>query len=541
MPQPTPTLVTCALLYANGPMHLGHCLEFIQADIFVRSMQLSGQDCIFLCGSDAHGTPIMLAAEKLGVSPTEMVEKIGAEHKSALDELAIKIDNFGSTNSPINQDIVYAIYDTLKQNSDIATKIVEQAFDEEKQMFLADRYVQGTCPRCKTPNQYGDSCEACGATYSTRDLIDPISTLSNTAPIYKPTEQIFFKLKNYAEHIQQWIKTDSVQPSVANKLQEWFKSGIEDWCISRDAPYFGFKIPGTDDKYFYVWLDAPIGYMQSLAEFNKNTGRSFDYWDTTNNANIMHFIGKDVAYFHTLFWPALLEASGKRLPSKVHVHGFLTINGAKMSKSRGTFITAQQYLQHLPADFLRYYFAAKLNPQIEDIDFNLEDFASRVNSDLVGKYINIASRSAKFINKSFDAMLSSELEDKAAYEEFASANQNILTLLLELKTAQAVREIMRLADVANQYAEKMQPWVLAKADPQDKKIQLVCTQLINYFRMLSIWLKPIIPNIVANAEKFLNCELYFASSHALLDHKIEKFKPLAQRITPEQLEQLINA
>jgi methionyl-tRNA synthetase len=533
-----PILVTCALPYANGPLHLGHMVEFIQADIFVRTNKLSGKDCKFLCGSDAHGTPIMLSAEKKNMQPSAMVEQIRSQHSAILSDFAVQLDNFHTTDSAENKAVVYEIYEKLVANDDIETKIVEQAFDEERQMFLADRYIKGACPRCKAQDQYGDSCEVCGATYSTRDIINPVSILSGKAPIFKPTEQLFFKLKKYQADIQAWLETGSVQSSVKNKLAEWFTAGIENWCISRDAPYFGFLIPGHKDKYFYVWLDAPIGYIASLRDYQTRLP-AIDYWDKANNAQIIHFIGKDVAYFHALFWPGLLKAADLQLPHKVNVHGFLTINGEKMSKSRGTFITAEKYEQHLPTDFLRYYIAAKLSPQIEDIDLNLEDFMQRVNSDLVGKYINIASRSAKFINKSFSGMLSN-LENNELFAEFTSKHTEITTLLLELKTSQAVREIMTLADKANQYAATMQPWVLAKEDPENKQVQAICTQLINYFMLLSAWLKPIIPEIVAEAEKFLNCELDFSNPAALINHKIEKFTPLAQRITTDDIAKLNN-
>ena len=535
-------LVTCALTYANGPMHCGHLVEFIQADIFVRSKRMSGDSCLFICGNDAHGTPILLAAEKQGITPEALIADIHQQHTQSLKNFHIGLDDFYLTHSDENKKRVNELYEKLKAENTIQSQEVKQAFDTERQMFLPDRYVKGTCPRCHAKDQYGDACESCGATYNTNELIDAVSTLSQTPPDYRLTTHLFFDLPRYGSAIKEWMQQANLQPQIVNKLQEWFDAGLKEWCISRDAPYFGFAIPDQPDKYFYVWLDAPVGYISILDHYcqtQKPGYNSDDIWQPNSPTKIHHFIGKDIMYFHALFWPALLMAAKLRLPSHVHTHGFLTIDGKKMSKSRGTFITADHFLSQLPADTLRYYLAAKLSAQVEDIDLNLEDFMQRVNADLVGKYVNIASRCARFINRDFDGMLSDSLANPTLYQMCVDAGGSIEKHYHEKRTSHAIREIMTLADHINQYIDEQKPWTLAKQDPHNPDVQRICSQGIQLFRLLSLYLKPVIPYLVSQAEIFLNDSLdHFKQTAPLLSHRINDFKPLLQRITREQIDAL---
>lgn len=535
-------LMTIALPYANGQIHLGHLVEAIQADIWARFQRSQGHDCCFISGSDAHGTAIMLAAEKAGVSPDVYIEQIRTDHLHTFGQFLVEFDAFYSSHSPENETLVSGIYEKLKQRGDISTRDVTQYFDPEKQIFLADRFIKGTCPKCKTADQYGDNCEACGATYSPTDLIDPYSTLSGATPIHKAAEHYFFHLEHYEDVLKDWMSQGALRPAVANKLKEWFADGLRPWDISRDAPYFGFKIPGTEDKYFYVWLDAPVGYMATTEHLlaNQTDKSAATYWSADSQAELHHFIGKDIMYFHGLFWPAMLHGAGYRLPTKIHAHGYLTVDGTKMSKSRGTFITGNHYASHLNPECLRYYFAAKLNDSVEDIDLNLHDFMQRVNSDLVGKYINLASRTAGFITKKFDTQLSDSLPDQDLYDEFVVAGDEIATHYETLQYGHAVRAIMALADKANQYIDHHQPWSMAKDETKLADVQPICTQGLNLFRVLTTYLKPILPHIAQQVESFLNCEpLTWDNRHApLVDHRINKFKPLLQRITEEQIEAL---
>ena len=535
-------LVTAALPYANGPIHLGHMVEYTQADIWVRFQRLRGHSCLFLCGDDAHGTPIMISAQKQGITPEALIDKTHGEHTRDFADFLIGFDNFHSTHSPENRELAESIYQRLKENGDIFTREISQAFDPVKNMFLPDRFIRGECPRCNAADQYGDVCESCGATYSPTELINPVSTLSDTQPIEKTSEHFFFSLDKYTDLLQQWIKDGHLQPHVANKLKEWFTEGLKPWDISRDAPYFGFEIPDAPGKYFYVWVDAPVGYMASFKNLLKTRpDLNFDdYWGNNSTAELYHFVGKDIVYFHALFWPAILHAAKFRLPTAVFVHGYLTIDGQKMSKSRGTFITARHYLEHLNPEYLRYYFAAKLSPQVEDIDLNLHDFAKRVNSDLVGKYVNLASRCAGFISKKFDGQLSAQLPEPELFNEFVTAGETIAEHYESLNYNKAVRTIMALADRANQYIDQQKPWVLAKEVGKEAQVQAACTQGLNLFKLLTTYLKPILPVTAENVETFLNtAPLDWQHRHdPLLNHTINRFKPLMQRIPPEVIEQL---
>ena len=549
-------LVTYALIYANGQAHLGHLLGFIQTDIFCRFQRLQGHRCYYICGADMHGTPIMIRAQERGLEPSQMAHQIADEQLADFKKFHIQFDNFYHTDSPENK----ALYHKLKANNDIITKTISQAFDEEKQMFLPDRFIKGTCPTCKTPDQYGDSCEHCGATYSPTDLLNPVSVLSGKTPVSKDSEHYFFDLPKYETRLRTWIQGNQshhVQEAVANKLGEWLDSGLKPWDISRDAPYFGFEIPGAPGKYFYVWLDAPIGYLASFKNYaNKNTSSPaesqdlFDYFfdakqAETNHSEVYHFIGKDITYFHTLFWPALLMGSGTRLPTSVFTHGFLTVDGKKMSKSRGTFITANRYLKHLNPEYLRYYFAAKLGPEVEDLDLNLSDFMLRVNSDLVGKVINIASRCAGFIKKYFNNTLSQALINPELFETLKNASGEIAEAYNSREYALAVRKIMALSDLSNQFIDGHKPWSLIKTPGQEameSEAHQVCTQGLNCFRHLIIYLKPILPELTQKSEAFLNIpELAWKDSEvALLGHPIHDFSPLMTRIEEKTLEAMQN-
>ena len=540
-------LITNALPYANGPLHIGHMVGFMQADIWARFQKLRGHQVTFVGGDDQHGTPIMLGAEKKGISPKTLIDDIEAQHKTSLDGFSIDVDNYTGTHHSENQRLSADIYTKLRDRGHIDVRVIKQAFDEEKGMFLPDRYVKGTCPKCKASDQYGDNCEVCGTTYDTTDLIDAYSVLSGKPPIEKESEHYFFKVSAFQEMLNEWKDSGALQPEIANKISEWFDSGLIDWDISRDKPYWGFEIPDAPGKYFYVWLDAPIGYMASHKIHCDKVGDDWaSYWQTNsegenNDTELYHFIGKDIVRFHTLFWPAMLEAVGYRKPNAVFVHGFLQVDGAKMSKSRGTFIMAETYLKHLNPEYLRYYFAAKLGNNVVDMDLNLDDFSARVNSDLVGKMVNIASRCAGFISKRFDGMLAPVSAAPELHAEFANAANGIAERYENREFSQAMREIMALADKANQFIDENKPWILIKDDARLDEVQQVCTAGINAFRSLCIYLKPVLPNLVAEAEVFLNSkELCWNDLQTpLLDHQINKFKPLMTRIENEAIENMI--
>lgn len=540
-------LVTSALIYANGDIHLGHLLEVIQTDIWVRFQQLRGHQCWYICGSDAHGTPIMLAAERANVAPETLVAETRTVQLADLTAFDICFDNFHTTHSTENQAWCERFYAELQASNAIEKRHVAQAYDPERDMFLPDRFVKGTCPKCHTADQYGDSCDNCGATYAPLEMISPVSSVSGATPIEKTSEHYFFKLTHYEEAIKAWLASTPLQAEVKHKLQEWFVDGLKDWDISRDAPYFGFAIPSETDKYFYVWLDAPIGYIASLDNFAKqhpNINVSDFFANTAEQeTELHHFIGKDIMYFHTLFWPAMLHSAGYRLPTNVAIHGFLTINGEKMSKSRGTFVTAKQYLAHLHPSYLRYYFSAKLGSNIADIDLNWTDFQQRVNSDLVGKVVNIASRCAGFIHKYAQGTLADCLAAPALHAEFVAANDTIANAFEQREFAQATRHIMQLADKANQYIDQQKPWVLAKQPDTTEKIQAICTQGLNLFRLLIIYLKPILPTLAHDVETFLGVEpLQWQDCHIpLLSHTINVFKPLLQRVQDEDIQPLVNS
>jgi len=535
-------LVTAALPYANGPIHLGHLVEYTQADIWVRFQRLRGNTCLFICGDDAHGTPIMLSASKQNITPEELVANIHAEHLRDFTAFFINFDNFYTTHSPENRELSEFIYKQLKERGDIFTKEISQAFDPVENIFLPDRFIRGECPRCGAKNQYGDVCEVCGATYSPTELKNALSALSGAKPIEKQSKHFFFALDKYSDLLKKWINAGHLQKQIANKLKEWFQEGLKPWDISRDAPYFGFEIPDAPGKYFYVWLDAPVGYMASFKNLTQqNSTINFeDYWGKDSKAELYHFIGKDIVYFHALFWPAMLHGAGFRMPTAVYVHGYLTINGQKMSKSRGTFITAQHYLQLLNPEYLRYYFAAKLSPQVEDIDLNLADFAQRVNADLVGKYVNLASRCAGFITKKFDGKLADSLPEPELFNDFVKAGNEIADYLEQLNYNKAVRTTMALADRANQYIDQQKPWVLAKDPSNNDQVQAVCTQGLNLFKVLTTYLKPILPETAQKVEAFLNCgELTWQNlDEFLTGHTINKFEPLMQRVPLEAIEEL---
>lgn len=535
-------LVTTALPYANGPIHLGHLVEHIQADIWVRFQRLRGNTCLFLCGDDAHGTPIMLSAAKEGITPEKLVATIQAEHLRDFSGFFIDFDNFYTTHSPENRELAEFIYHQLKQRGDIFTQKISQAFDPVENIFLPDRFIRGTCPRCNAEKQYGDVCEVCGATYSPTELKNPTSALSGATPIEKESEHFFFALDKYSDFLHEWINAGHLQQQVTNKLQEWFTAGLKPWDISRDAPYFGFEIPDAPGKYFYVWLDAPVGYMASLKNLTQqNPAINFDeYWGKDSTAELYHFVGKDIVYFHALFWPAMLHGAGFRTPTAVYVHGYLTIDGQKMSKSRGLFISAQQYLQSLNPEYLRYYFAAKLNPQVEDIDLNLTDFAQRVNSDLVGKYVNLASRCAGFITKKFDGKLADNLPQPELFDDFVTAGDEIADYFEQLNYNKAVRTIMALADRANQYIDQQKPWVLAKDPANNDQVQAVCTQGLNLFKILTTYLKPILPTTAEKVAAFLNIPTlnWQHIDKPLTAHTIKPFKPLMQRVPKEAIDGL---
>ncbi len=537
-------LVTSALPYANGPIHLGHLVEYIQTDIWSRFQKMRGHDCYYICADDAHGTPIMLHAEKRGISPEQLIEESLAEHQRDFAAFAIDFDYYYSTHSDENRELAETIYTRLKDAGHITTRDVEQAYDPEKKMFLPDRFIKGECPRCHALDQYGDNCEACGASYSPTELINPVSAVSGATPITRSSEHHFFKLQNFADMLRHWIKQGHVQTEMANKLGEWLDGDLREWDISRDAPYFGFEIPGAPGKYFYVWLDAPIGYMASFQKLCEEKGLDFDeYWDKDAKTELYHFIGKDIVYFHALFWPAILEGAGFRKPSGIFAHGFLTVNGEKMSKSRGTFIKASTYLDHLNPEYLRYYFAAKLGSKVTDLDLNFDDFTSRVNSDLVGKVVNIASRCAGFIAKRFAGKLSAEIDQPDLLAELINAGDDIAESYENRDYNRAMRDIMALADRANQYIDQKQPWVMAKVEGKDQELHQVCSMGINLFRILVTYLKPVLPVTVGESEAFLNISaLTWANrTQPLTNHSINQFKPLMTRVDSKAIEAIINA
>ncbi len=538
-------LVTSALPYANGSIHLGHLVEYIQTDIWVRFQKMQGNKVTYVCADDAHGTPIMLKADELGISPQKLIDDVHKEHSSDFSSFLVEFDNFYSTHSEENKKHAENIYLKLQENGYIFEKVITQAFDEEKQMFLPDRFVKGTCPKCKTEDQYGDNCESCGATYSPTDLINPKSALSGKPPIEKDSNHYFFDLPKLENFLKDWLNNSDIQPEIKNKMMEWFESGLNSWDISRDAPYWGFKIPNTENKFFYVWLDAPIGYIASFENYCIKNNLDFnEYFKEDSKTELYHFIGKDIAYFHTLFWPATLKGANLRTPTGVFCHGFLTVNGAKMSKSRGTFIKAQTYLEHLKPENLRYYYASKLSSSIEDIDLNFEDFKQKNNSDIVGKLVNLASRCAGFISKRFDGTLANSLGKPEVFNYAADIVKNKVTSLYEERNyAQAVREIMALADRANEYIDAEKPWVLAKDETQTENLHKVCTTGINLFYQLVIALKPVLPELSKDVEEFLNIniESFSFAEKPLLAHKINKFKPLAKRIEDKDIEALIES
>ncbi len=543
MPNTRKILATSALPYANGSLHLGHLLEHIQTDIWVRFQRLRGHEAYYVCADDAHGTPIMLKAQQMGISPEEMVDQVRIEHEADFKDFLIQFDNYHSTHSPENKELSALIYNRLNDSGYIDTKVIEQLFDPEKEMFLPDRFVKGSCPKCGAEDQYGDNCDSCGATYSPTELKNPQSTVSGAKPVLKESEHYFFKLPEFEAMLKEWLRSGAVQEQMANKLEEWFEDGLQAWDISRDAPYFGFEIPGTTGKYFYVWLDAPIGYMGSFKNLCDKKGLDFDeFWKKDSSAEVYHFIGKDIVYFHSLFWPAMLEGANFRKPTAVNAHGFLTVNGTKMSKSKGTFIKARTYLDHLRPEYLRYYFAAKLTSRVDDLDLNLEDFSQRVNSDLVGKYINIASRCAGFITKQFDGQLSAEVIDQALADEFTSAGEKIADMFENREYGKAIREIMALADKANVFIADEAPWVLAKNEETKERAHQVCSLGLNLFKILSVYLKPVLPELSAQVESFFNIELSWEDHKVLLtEHKIEKFKALMQRVDAKHIDAMTEA
>ena len=538
-------LVTSALPYANGAIHLGHLVEYIQTDIWVRFQKMQGHNCVYVCADDAHGTPIMLRARNEGISPEELIAKTDKAHRADFAEFNVGFDNYHSTHSPENRELASLIYRRLKDGGHIKVKAIKQAYDPEENMFLPDRFIKGTCPKCGAEDQYGDNCEVCGATYSPTDLKNPVSAISGATPIEKESEHYFFDLSDFESMLREWTQEEHMQPEISNKLGEWFEAGLQAWDISRDAPYFGFEIPDTEDKFFYVWLDAPIGYMASFKNLcDKHDELDFDaFWNADSNHEVYHFIGKDIAYFHTLFWPAMLTGAGFRKPSAVFCHGFLTVNGQKMSKSRGTFIMARTYLEHLNPEYLRYYFAAKLGNGIDDLDLNLEDFILRVNSDLVGKMVNIASRCAGYIKKKCDGQLSNQLSAPELYQEFVDAGARIAELYEQREFSHAIREIMALADKANVYIDEQKPWALAKQAGNEQQVQDIYSVGVNLFRVLMAYLKPVLPVMAEEAEKFLNIEplTWHNISEPLTGHTINKFKPLMTRVEQEKVDAMVAA
>ena len=540
-------LVTSALPYANGSIHLGHLVEYIQTDIWVRFQKMQGHHVHYVCADDTHGTPIMLRAEKEGITPEALIEKVHAEHSQDFADFLVQFDNYYSTNSEENRELSANIYRALKANGKIASKTIEQYFDPVKSMFLPDRFIKGECPKCHAKDQYGDNCEVCGATYTPTDLVNPYSAVSGATPVRKETEHYFFKLSECVDFLRDWTRSGTLQAEAANKMSEWLgeagENKLSDWDISRDAPYFGFEIPDAPGKYFYVWLDAPIGYMASFKNLCSKAGLNFDeYWKKDSSTELYHFIGKDILYFHALFWPATLEYSGHRTPTQVFAHGFLTVNGEKMSKSRGTFITARSYLDHVKnPEYLRYYYAAKLNGSMEDIDLNLEDFVARVNSDLVGKYINIASRTAGFIAKKFDNQVIAA--QHVVVDEMRAAAPAIAEAFAARDFARALRDIMKLTDAANAYVAEAAPWVVAKDDSRVVELHTICSNALEMFRLLTIYLKPVLPNIAVAVEAFLNVQpLQWADvAQGLGAQTIQPYSHMVTRLEGKQIEAMVEA
>lgn len=537
-------VVTSALPYANGPIHIGHMLEYVQTDIWVRFQKMRGHECVYVCADDAHGTPIMLRAKAEGITPEVLIDKMNREHLSDFTDFGVDFDNFHSTHSPENKAFAEEIYLKLKAAGHVRTQVISQAYDPKAEMFLPDRFIKGECPSCGTADQYGDNCESCGATYSPTDLKNAVSVVTGETPIEKDSEQYFFKLSDFEDMLKTWTRAGHIQKEIANKMDEWLEDGLRDWDISRNAPYWGFEIPDAPGKYFYVWLDAPIGYMASFKNWcDKNNASFDDYWKLDSHTELHHFIGKDIARFHTLFWPAMLEGAGYRKPTAVYCHGFLTVDGQKMSKSRGTFIKARTYLEHLNPEYLRYYFAAKLSSGVDDIDLNLEDFSARVNSDLVGKVVNIASRCAGFINKNFGARLSASIGDNKLSQQALAAADSIASAYENREYSRAMREIMALADKANQFIDEKQPWVIVKDIERQAEVHETCTIGINCFRQLIILLKPVLPKVAEQAEAFLNVDPldWNDLDSDLLDHPINKFKPLMTRIDKVLIERMVES
>ena len=536
-------IATSALPYANGPIHLGHLVEYLQTDIWVRSQKMAGNECLYICADDAHGTPIMLKAEELKITPEKLIDKIYKQHIKDFSDFHIEFDNYHSTHSDENKKFSEYIFNQLKERGDIVSKTINQFYDEKAQMFLPDRYIKGECPKCHAKDQYGDSCEECGATYLSTDIINPISTVSDTKPITKKTDHFFFKLSSYETFLKKWISNDTTQTEIKNKLNEWLSDGLVDWDITRDTPYFGFNIPGTKDKFFYVWMDAPIGYIASHKNYCEKNDKNFDeYWKSDSNCELYHFIGKDIAYFHALFWPAMLEGSGFRKPNAVYCHGFLTINGEKMSKSRGTFFNARTYLNHLNPEYLRYYFASRLADKIEDIDLNFDDFQSRVNSDLVGKIINIGSRCSKFINKDFSNELSATFNNEKLINNCLSHLDEIINNYEGRNFSTNIRLISSMADDINKYLDEEKPWVKIKDKNNHELVQKICTDGMNLFRILIGYLKPVLPKISEKVENIMQCEPinWENIKDSILSKKIQEFKPIITRIDKDSLEGMIN-
>ncbi|WP_404402721.1 methionine--tRNA ligase [Idiomarina seosinensis] len=535
-------LVTNALPYANGPIHIGHLLGYIQADIWVRFQKLRGNHCHYMCADDAHGTPIMLKAQQLGISPEQMIDDMQQSHERDFAGFHIGFDHYYSTHSTENRELAETIYQRLDKAGHIKTEVIEQLYDPQKEMFLPDRFVKGECPDCGAEDQYGDNCDVCGATYAPTDLKNPSSVVSGATPELRQSEHYFFDLPAFGDMLKSWTHSGSLQSEMANKLNEWFDQGLQRWDISRDAPYFGFKIPGTENKYFYVWLDAPIGYMSSFKNYCDTTGNADwdEYWRPHSDAEVYHFIGKDIIYFHSLFWPAMLKGADFRQPTNVWAHGFITVNGTKMSKSKGTFIKAATYLEHLNPEYLRYYFAAKLTSRIDDLDLNLTDFAQRVNSDLIGKVINIASRCAGFISKKFDGRLSGDIDDSSLLEYFQNAGRQIGEYYEQREYSKAMRDIMTLADRANQYIADKEPWQMIKQPGHENEVHDVCSLGINLFRQLMIYLTPVVPELSNAVQHFLN-DSFTWDSHktALTNHPIDKFKALMQRVEMDDIDAML--
>ncbi len=535
-------LATSALPYANGPIHLGHLVEYIQTDMWTRFQKQRGVECYYICADDTHGTPIMLKADNLGIKPEELIAKTYQEHTRDFADFGIVFDNYHSTHSEENREFSSMIYKRLRDKGHISSRSITQAYDPVKEMFLPDRFIKGECPKCGAADQYGDGCEVCGATYSPTDLKNAVSAISGEKPIEKDSEHYFFNLADFTQMLQDWTTAGHLQSEVTNKLAEWLDGGLNQWDISRDAPYFGFEIPDAPGKYFYVWLDAPIGYMASFKNFCDKKGLDFDeFWQKDSETELYHFIGKDIIYFHALFWPAMLSGADFRTPSAIFAHGFLTVNGEKMSKSRGTFIQARTYLNHLNPEYLRYYFAAKLSAGVDDLDLNFDDFSQRVNSDLVGKVVNIASRCSGFIAKRFENKLSDSCAEPELFQSFIAANEEIAKLYENREFGKAMREIMALADKANQYIDEKKPWLMAKEEGKEAELQQVCSMGINLFRLLVAYLKPVLPLMAAQVEEFLNSPLqgWIDEMQPLLGHTINEFKPLMTRVDPEKIAAIV--